>query len=149
MQRTQFAQTFATLAKLAASVWPRNWRDVDGPAEGGGGGVEPVPQPVGGQAAAAFGEQEVGCSADPGMGQGRLGAAQGDPFVQGGQAGRVKRHGPVGGELAERHFSASFRGGPSPTRSPARGRAVLEGAASLHAHSLLTSSLAVHSVLPL
>jgi hypothetical protein len=74
MQRTQFAQTFANLAKLAASVWPRNWRDVDGPAEDGRGGVvEPVPQPVGGQAAAAFGEQEVGWSAEPGMGRARWG----------------------------------------------------------------------------
>src|SRR5260370_42236523 len=114
MQRTQFAQPFANLAKLAASVWPRNWRDVDGPAEDSRVVVEPVPQPVGGQAAAAFGEQEVGWSAEPGDGAGPAGAAQGDPFVQGGQGGRVERHGPLGGELAERHFQPAAVAGRVP-----------------------------------
>lgn len=69
-QRTRFAQTFANVAKAAASVWPRNWCDVEGPAEDCRGG-EPVPQPVGGQAAAAFGEQEVGRSAVPRSGRAR------------------------------------------------------------------------------
>jgi len=31
LQRAQFAQAFANLARLADSVWPPNWRDVDGP----------------------------------------------------------------------------------------------------------------------
>ncbi len=33
MQRAQFAQTFANLAKLVAALWPPNWREVDGPTE--------------------------------------------------------------------------------------------------------------------
>jgi hypothetical protein len=76
---------------------------VTAPQPGGFGGViEPVAQPPGGWPLASFGEQEVSGAAEPGVGQGSLGTALGDLFVEGGQGGRVERDGPLGGELAER-----------------------------------------------
>ena len=76
------------------------------------GVVEPAAQPEGGQAAAALGEQEVRGPVQPGMRQGPLRAAPGHPFVQGGQGGLVERHGPLGGQLAERDLQpAAVAGG--------------------------------------
>ena len=89
-----------------------------------GGVVEAVAEPVGGQPAAAFDEQEVGGPLQPGMGQGPLRAAPGASTRRARRGCRRRAGRCVRCRACRAGPSASCRGWPSPRRSRARGRAV-------------------------
>src|ERR1700687_2016462 len=81
------------------------WLPVVAAQPGGGGGVvESVAEPVGAQASAAFGEQEVCWPIQAGVAVGTLASTLGYPFVEGGKRCGIEWNSAFGAEFTEWHF---------------------------------------------